>query len=135
MKKSFAILLVTVLTSCVTALEPPKSNTDYKNIIGKTIIIGNLKVAQYDFPEAMNWDDATLACAKLGKGWRLPTKNELNSLYLSKDKIGGFAYNYYWSSTDEDDGIIAWKQSFVDGRQNFGSNEGNEANVRAMKSF
>ena len=133
MKKSFAILLVTVLTSCVTALEPPKSNTDYKNIIGKPIIIGNLEVAQYDFPEAMNWDDAKLACAKLGKGWRLPTKNELNSLYLSKDKIEGFASNYFWSSS-ESDSSFAWGWNFYDGVQVNGS-KGSAFYVRAVRTF
>ena len=41
------------------------------------------------------------ACAALGGGWRLPTKDELNILYENKDKIGGFASNNYWSSTEE----------------------------------
>ena len=90
MKKLFTILLVMVLTSCMTALEPPKSNTDYKNIIGKPIKIGNIEVAQYNFPKKMDWNDAKKACARLGAGWRLPTKDELNLLYQKKDKIGGF---------------------------------------------
>ena len=79
--------------------EWPKSNTDYKKIIGKPIKTGNLEIAQYDFPKKMNWHDAKKACETLGDGWRLPTKDELNSSYFSQ--IGGMAFNWYWSSTLE----------------------------------
>jgi len=74
---------------------------DSKEIIGKPIKIGNLLVAQYDFPKLMNWDNSIKACAALGKGWRLPNKDELNILYQNKAKIGIFSYinYYYWSST------------------------------------
>ena len=103
------------------------------SIIGKPIKIGNLLVAQYDFPKIMSWNDAIAACAKLGKGWRLPTKDELNSLYLSKDKIGGFAYGFYWSST-EVDANDAWLQGFNDGSQASGFKF--LANyVRAIRTF
>lgn len=46
--------------------------------------------------------------------WFLPSKDELNKLYLNKIKIGGFSNNYYWSST-EIDTYNAWYQSFLDG--------------------
>jgi hypothetical protein len=58
-----------------------------------------LEVAQYDFPEEMNWDDANKACNELGKGWRLPTKDELNTLYQNKDFIGGFFNTSYWGTS------------------------------------
>ena len=116
MKKLVIILLVSVLTSCGSLIEPPKSNTDYKNIIGKRIKIGNLEVAQNDFPKQMNWNEAKIACKRLGSGWRLPTKEELNTLYLNKDKIGGFADGFYWSST-EYVYFNAWFQVFYDGTQ------------------
>ncbi len=32
--------------------------------------------------------------------WYLPAKEELNAMYNSKDDIGGFAADYYWSSTE-----------------------------------
>ena len=133
MKKLFAILLVTVLTSCGAALEPPKSNTDYKNIIGKSIKIGNLEIAQYDFPDKMNLNDAKKACADLGEGWKLPSQDELNYLYENKVAIGGFASVYYWSST-EFDGSFAWFQYFDDGFQGF-SNKASTAYVRAIRAF
>jgi len=80
--------------------EWPKNNTDYKKIIGKPIKIGDLEITQYDFPKKMNWHDAKKACETLGDGWRLPTKDELNSLYLIKYNIHQKG-DYYWSSTLE----------------------------------
>ena len=64
----------------------------------------------------MNWDDAMKACADLGDGWRLPTRLELLLMYNNQDELGGFAFNYYWSST-ENDNYHAWKQSFSNGNQ------------------
>ena len=113
MKKLITILLLTALTSCGVALEPPKSNTDYKNIIGKPIKIDNVEVAQYDFPKDMNWEDAKRFCTYLGKGWRLPTKEELNyTLYENRVAIGGFSSYIYWSSKESDYVEGAWAQNF-----------------------
>ena len=78
MERLFVIIFLIVLTSCEASLEPPKTNTDYKNIISKPVKIGNLEIAQYDFQKKMFWDDAKKACDSLGEGWRLPTKDELN---------------------------------------------------------
>ena len=64
----------------------------------------------------MNWDEAIVVCKKLGTGWRLPTKDELNMLYKNKEEIGGFAYSTYWSST-EFDFFSAWYQFFFIGFQ------------------
>lgn len=66
----------------------------------------------------MTWNEAVETCKKLGPGWRLPTKNELNMLYKNRKEIGGFAYNYYWSSTEVDN-LDAWFQDFDDGVQYF----------------
>ena len=82
----------------------------------------------------MNWDNAKKTIALFeDAGWRLPTKNELNILYINKDKIGGFAGNYYWSSTVVDYST-AWAQSFYSGSQSSGS-KGLTAYVRAVRSF
>ena len=64
----------------------------------------------------MNWHEAKIACKKLGTGWRLPTKDELDMLYENREEIGGFANLYYWSSTEYDNGT-AWGQYFDDGFQ------------------
>ncbi len=95
--------------------------------------IGNLEIAPNDFPSDMNWQDAKNACEKLGNGWRLPSKDELNILYKNKDKIGGFANTTYWSST-ESYGSNAWYQFFYNGKQ-FYSNKTNSTYVRAIRDF
>mgnify|MGYP000504039235 CR=1 FL=1 len=138
MKKLFAILLVTILTSCVTVLDPPKSNTDYKNIIGKPIKIGNIEVAQYDFPVKMNWEDAKKACEALGDGWRLPTLFELNILYKNKVKIGGFIDGWYCSSGIMDlkaRGVWVGLQNFNDGKLDFYNKNEVQSHVRAVRAL
>ena len=64
-----------------------------------TVKIGNLEVMTKDLGE-MNWDDAMKACAALGDGWRLPTKEELNILYQNNDLSDGFYNGNYWSSSE-----------------------------------
>ena len=65
--------------------------------------------------------------------WRLPTKNELNLLFLKKGLVGGFASNFYWSSMefDNDD---AWTQLFASGDQGI-YNKANTVYVRAIRAF
>ena len=64
--------------------------------------------------------------------WRLPTKYELNEMFLQKGAIGGFAFNY-WSSTEYDT-IVAWRQDFFDGFQ-FNSNKNYNFYVRSVRAF
>ena len=73
--------------------------------------------------------------------WRLPTKYELNQMYLNIGQgnalglgnIGGFANGYYWSST-EDVTNYAWDQYFYLGTQ--GSyNKNFNLIVRAVRAF
>jgi hypothetical protein len=48
--------------------------------------------------------------------WYLPSKNELNQLYIEKARIGGFWTEWYWSSS-EVDATEAWPQYFGNGLQ------------------
>jgi len=48
--------------------------------------------------------------------WYLPSKDELNKLYLNKTAIGGFAAAYYWSSSEYNN-VYAWSQFFDNGGQ------------------
>ena len=68
-------------------------------VVGTPIKLGSIEVAQNDFPNNMNWKTAKKACAKLGKGWRLPTSRELKSMYENRVKIGGFSEGTYWTSS------------------------------------
>jgi len=65
--------------------------------------------------------------------WYLPSKDELNKLYLNKAAVGGFASAYYWSST-EDNGGNAWLQDFNNGDQN-GNYKSSTNRVRAVRAF
>ena len=67
------------------------------SVIGKPIRIGNLEIAQNDFPVLMNYNDANKACEDLGEGWRLPTLEEFSIIYLNRDNIGGYSKYSYWS--------------------------------------
>ena len=57
-----------------------------------------------------------------------------NILYKNKDKIGGFANNDYWSST-EDGNFTAWVQYFSDGGQYSYSFGTPFINVMAVRAF
>ncbi len=65
--------------------------------------------------------------------WYLPSRDELNKLYINRTAIGGFAAAYYWSSS-EDSYDSAWFQVFVNGSQgNYG--KFNSYYVRAVRAF
>ena len=76
-------------------------------------------------------------CANLTLGgysdWFLPSKDELNEMYLNKAAIGGFFNNLYWSST-EFDSYNAWSQDFFNGYQ-FNYSKYFDFNVRAVRAF
>jgi hypothetical protein len=65
--------------------------------------------------------------------WYLPSKYELNLLYLKKSEVGGFANWYYWSSTEIDSGWSSL-QYFANG-VNYRVNKNLTYAVRAIRSF
>jgi hypothetical protein len=117
------LFLPLVLISCLCFAQ------DAKEIIGKPFKIGNLLVAENDFPIEMKWEDAKKACTRLGAGWRLPTKNELNILFKDRERIGNFFIvldpkneygNLYYSSSEggsHHGDILVWIQDFNNGKQ------------------
>ncbi|MHC1706105.1 MAG: DUF1566 domain-containing protein [Bacteroidales bacterium] len=80
---------------------------------------------------------AAKLCSDLVSGgysdWFLPSKDELNKLYLNRVAIGGFADENYWSSSEASLNS-AWKQNFSSGFQ--GSlYKNNDYYVRAVRVF
>jgi hypothetical protein len=65
--------------------------------------------------------------------WFLPSKDELNQMYIQENVIGGFSGNFYWSSSEVDIYSV-WFQSFYDGVQSSGS-KANVFSVRAIRTF
>ena len=119
--------------SCsVNSIEQPVSKPTLKTI-------ENLQIDYSDLKDLYDWDEAKKQIEMLNsqdyKGfndWRLPTKIELNEMYLKKDFIGGFSSNYYWSSS-EYSAISAWNQNFYNGFQNY-NNKINFILVRCVRS-
>jgi hypothetical protein len=130
-------LIMLMLVGCGITMDPqptPEQIAAGKKIVGTPIQIENLEVAQFDFPEKMSWIDANYgACKKLGDGWRIPDKDELNILFQNKDQIGGFDGDSYWSST-----ILlrnsVYFQNFLDGNQDH-CDKSEEHTVRAVRSI
>jgi hypothetical protein len=83
--------------------------------------------------------------------WYLPSKDELNKLYINRVAIGGFANNYYWSSTEgytynetyNEEGWVSTTYTvdalvqYFDFNNGFQSlfNKNVSANVRAVRAF
>jgi len=65
--------------------------------------------------------------------WYLPSKDELNNLYLNKDAIGGFDSGYYWSSSEYFD-YSAWRQYFPTGTQ-YNASKSHAYRFRAVRAF
>ncbi len=65
--------------------------------------------------------------------WFLPSKDELNQMYLQKTAIGSLANDNYWSSSGFN-AFNAWFQGFVNGFQDWGNKDGS-AYVRAVRAF
>jgi hypothetical protein len=88
----------------------------------------------------MPWDDARTACDELilngYSDWHLPTKEELNALYVNLIQVGvrGFGDSYYWSSS-ETSSTTGWSFDFNGGNvANYGVK--NLSNyVRAVRAF
>ena len=77
-----------------------------------TIKMGNLEIAVLDYPaRKCTWEGAMKACAELGDGWRLPTKEELFVMYQNQKEIGSKITNNvlvmddegYWGSNEGPD--------------------------------
>lgn len=72
-------------------------------IILSTIIGSNFLIAENDYPKELSWIDAQKVSSTIGAGWRLPTKEELNEIYLNKEKVNIKSEGAYWSASETDD--------------------------------
>ena len=80
---------------------------------------------------------AGLAGAYTGGGyhdWYLPSKDELNKLYLNQAAIGGFSAAGYWSSS-EVNATSVWAQGFPAGNQFPDAGKETSRKVRPVRSF
>ncbi len=104
-----------------------------------------------------NYKDSKAQIGQHLSRWYLPSKNELNKMYLfakannligkhcSGSKIGGVQcliggydekHKYYWSSTERSDSYFgAWDQHFSDGKQDNYIKSSDFIGVRAVRIF
>jgi hypothetical protein len=94
--------------------------------IKEKLIVDNFEVYNEDLG-SFYYADALNYINKLGNGWRIPNKEELNSIYKNREKYSGLEniikkygstnYTTYWSSNDyyKDGKIVV--QDFKDGLQ------------------
>jgi hypothetical protein len=68
------------------------------------------------------------------KDWFLPSKDELNKLYLNRAAIPSLSPSYYWSSSEAGTNT-AWIQSFVNGAQSTYDKKGKAFFLRPFRSF
>ena len=142
MKKLIFILLVMAF-ACEPAKKVEKEIVLREDLGGYVFYVSpdgehGLVAATQDQSTGSNWNDAfglvnnnanhDVAGANF-TDWRLPTKDELNMMYLKKDEIGGFANNNYWSSGQTE----AWVQYFGNGAQN--SVNAGFYSIRAVRAF
>ncbi len=96
-----------------------KSDYAFQELLNTSTLIGEGKantdniLAKYP---AATFPNSAAAVARAYRGggkddWYLPSKEELNQLYLNRSAVGGFASGVYWSST-EYTAYIAWYQNF-----------------------
>jgi hypothetical protein len=94
-----------------------------------------------DAPAPANWKDATAYCETLEASghadWRLPTKEELDTLYQNREEgslKNSFGSDWYWSSTPNASYVgMVWQKKFSSGVSEAFS-EVSTAAVRCVRS-
>jgi len=83
---------------------------------------------------------AAQLCAALNyngfNDWFLPSKDELNLMYLNLKRkgLGGFSGDWYWSSSQSNFRYDAWYQRFSDGYRNYHYKNRTDSG-RAVRAF
>ena len=75
-----------------------------------------IQIADSDLELKFDWKNATVACTAIGDGWRLPSQQELELIYIEihKKGKGNFKQDYYWSSNAAGYDDTAWYYCFKD---------------------
>lgn len=100
-----------------------------------------LMVQKRDLSESgISWNSANNLCENSTVGgftdWRLPTIEELGTLYTNKEKIGNFKDTSYWSSSIRtSSSLYYYNVNFEDGSMNYYRPEGAHCYVRAVRSL
>ncbi len=107
---------------------------------GDSIYAGKYNTKQIVTNKSVGYSAALICDRYRGGGyndWYLPSKYELKLLYIQyrKGKVGYFARDYYWSSS-EDVNDVAWLFRFYDGQlYNYPKYGSTAFRVRAVRAF
>ena len=127
-----------------------KANGIGAGIRNTTTIILSSEISQRKSSKDNDWsfdseDFAAVICNEYSKSetvnslettygdWYLPSKYELNLLYLKRTTVGNFAEDKYWSSTESDEDK-AWTINFSTS-SNSTDDKTNKNRVRAIRNF
>jgi hypothetical protein len=128
-----------VLTSCQTAsiylAADVAASRTAATAIGMGMANTNAIVARHTGVLASTYAAGMVDSLTFGtkSDWFLPSKDELNQLYTQKTRVGGFATDYYWSSS-ETNANPAWLQLFLYGNQDIIS-KATTYYVRPVRAF
>ncbi|MCQ2073628.1 MAG: DUF1566 domain-containing protein [Bacteroidaceae bacterium] len=105
---------------------------------GDYIVLGTLGIAVQKIDVGSGgWSSMNSLCENSTVGgytdWRLPTIDELASLYELKDKIGNFKEGWYWSEKNSSS-YYHWRINFRNGAQD-SYNYYSEVNARAVRTL
>ena len=126
-------ICVLILSATPPAVSSPSTSCMCSNYLG-------LVAAITENIHYTDWNSAKTACDELilngYSDWHLPSKEELNSVYVNLKKVGvgGFEDYSYWSSTEYDNGY-AWVQSFDNGNQGNANKGLGGVIFRAVRAF
>jgi hypothetical protein len=67
--------------------------------------------------------------------WFLPSKDELNQLYVQKTTVGGFEANYYWSSSEYSSGFALAESFNTPGGPTYRTKSDSTFYVRPVRAF
>jgi hypothetical protein len=89
-----------------------------KNNIDDTYTVGNLKVSKFEFID-VTYNQAVNLCNKLGKGWRIPTRSELQMIRGGRNCEKDLSDCFYYSNTATCDGCTDsyWSLNFNTGKE------------------
>ena len=93
------------------------------------------QVTDDDFPEGVDWEVALNVCSSLGDGWRLPTIEELQGMYLlHKEDKQNYQNRTYWSR-NRGNSMTPWDMNFINGSVTFNGFRGKKNQIRAVRDL
>jgi hypothetical protein len=129
-----------LLALCLVLSASPYAKAQSAGLIITSPTTGKkIQVATRDLWDSNRFDfwKAKTLCSKLGTGWRLPTKDELEVMYKElhlKDKGDFRTDDEYWSGT-EDDYVFAYTFYFANGTAYYSKIEYAKNYVRAVRDL